>query len=249
MFAVSAAKTCGRYYKKNLTLSILLAARTFYFIALVFHAFVLAKDIHKPIFRHRRLLKKVLPEAIRQLRQCFPDKDIQLWFQDEARIGQQGTISRVWAETGSCPRAVRQTNYQWTYLFGAVCPVTGYCCGWRMPYANTWIMNLYLKDFAKQLPNNVHALLVMDGAGWHSSKELQIPENVSILLLPPYSPELNPVELIWRQLRQRKLSNRLYPTIDYLEAAVSEAWMWISNRQEELSDLCLFPWIKKALIN
>jgi transposase len=118
-----------------------------------------------------------------------------------------------------------------------------------MPYANTWIMNLYLKDFAKQLPKNVHALLVMDGAGWHGSKELQIPENVSILLLPPYSPELNPVELIWRQLRQRKLSNRLYPTIDHLEAAVSEAWMWISNQQEELSDLCLFPWIKKALIN
>ncbi len=249
MFAVSAAKTCRRYYKKNLTLSILLAARTFYFIALVFHVFVLAKDIHRPIFRHRRLLKKVLPEAIRQLRQCFPDKDIRLWFQDEARIGQQGTISRVWAETGSCPRAVRQTNYQWTYLFGAVCPVTGRCHGWRMPYANTWIMNLYLKDFAKQLPKNVHALLVMDGAGWHGSKELTIPENVSILLLPPYSPELNPVELIWRQLRQRKLSNRLYPTIDHLEAAVSEAWMWISNQQEELSDLCLFPWIKKALIN
>jgi transposase len=96
-----------------------------------------------------------------------------------------------------------------------------------MPYANTWIMNLYLKDFATQLPKNVHALLVMDGAGWHGSKELQIPENVSILLLPPYSPELNPVELIWRQLRQRKLSNRLYPTIDHLEARGTLRFMFI----------------------
>jgi len=113
-----------------------------------------------------------------------------------------------------------------------------------MPYANTWIMNLYLRDYAKQLPKNVHALLVMDRAGWHSSKELEIPENISILLLPAYSPELNPAELIWRQLRQRKLSNRLYPKIDDLEAAVDEAWLWISNQQEELSNLCLFPWIK-----
>jgi transposase len=172
-----------------------------------------------------------------------------LWFQDEARIGQQGTICRIWSDTGSCPRAIRQTNYQWTYLFGSVCPATGQCHGWRMPYANTWIMNLYLKDFAKQLPKDVHALLVMDKAGWHNSKELEIPANISILLLPAYSPELNPAELIWRQLRQRKLSNRLYPTIDDLEAAVDEAWLWISNQQDELSNLCLFPWIESALIN
>jgi transposase len=118
-----------------------------------------------------------------------------------------------------------------------------------MPYANTWIMNLYLKDFAKQLPADTHALMVMDGAGWHRSIELEIPANVSILLLPPYSPELNPAELIWRQLRQRKLSNRLYPTLDDLEAAVDEAWLWISNQQEELSSLCLFPWMESALIN
>jgi transposase len=199
--------------------------------------------------KRSRLLKKVLPQAVKQLKRRFPDNTIQVWFQDEARIGQQGTTSRMWAETGSCPGAVRQTNYQWTYLFGSVCPVSGKCHGWRMPYANTWMMNLYLQDFALQLPQEVHALLVMDGAGWHHSKELAIPANVSILLLPAYSPELNPVELIWRQLRQRKLSNRLYPTIDDLEAAVDEAWLWISNQPEELSGLCLFPWIQSALIN
>ncbi len=70
-----------------------------------------------------------------------------------------------------------------------------------------------------------------------------------ILLLPPYSPELNPAELIWRQLRQRKLSNRLYPTIDDLEIAIDEACLWISNQQDELSNLCLFPRIKSALTN
>jgi transposase len=118
-----------------------------------------------------------------------------------------------------------------------------------MPYANTWIMNLYLKDFAKQLPENVHVLMVMDGAGWHSATGLEIPENVSILLLPPYSPELNPVELIWRHLRQRKLSNRLYPTVDDLEAAVDEAWLWMSNQKNELASMCFFSWIESALIS
>ncbi|MHC4386652.1 MAG: transposase [Planctomycetota bacterium] len=76
-----------------------------------------------------------------------------------------------------------------------------------------------------------------------------MPANVSILLLPPYSPELNPTELIWRYLRQRKLSNRLYPAVDDLETAVDEAWQWISNQQDKLSSLCLFPWIESALTN
>ena len=229
MFAVLAAKIYSIYYKKNLMPTILLAAHISCFIVLAFHAFVLARSIRNLILKHRRLLKKVLPEAVRQLRERFPDKDIQLWFQDEARIGQQGTVCRMWADTGSCPRAIRQTNYKWTYLFGSVCPLTGQCHGWRMPYANTWIMNLYLKDFAKQLSADTHALMVMDGAGWHRSKELEIPANVSILLLPPYSPKLNPAELIWRHLRQRKLSNRLHPTVDDLEAAVDEAWLTVGS--------------------
>jgi transposase len=183
------------------------------------------------------------------LRKRFPDRNVQLWFQDEARIGQQGTVCRMWADRGSSPRAIRQTNYKWTYLFGSVCPITGQCHGWRMPYANTWIMNLYLKDFAKQLPADTHALIVMDGAGWHRSIDLEIPANISILILPPYSPELNPAELIWRHLRQRKLSNRRYPTVDDLETAVDEAWQWISNQQDELSRLRLFPWMESVLIN
>ena len=230
-------------------LNILWAVRIFFFIAWDFPVFVLVSSIRRQIGKHRRLLKKVLPEVAKQLQECFPDQEIQVWFQDEARIGQQGTLSRLWAEKGSCPRALNQTNYQWTYLFGSVCPATGDSHGWRMPSANTWVMNLYLKDFAKQLPNHVHALLVMDGAGWHSAKALEVPANISILLLPPYSPELNPVELVWRQLRQKKLSNRLYATIDDLEAAVDEAWLWIANRPDVLSNLCLFPWIHSALIN
>lgn len=86
-----------------------------------------------------------------------PEKRVQAWFQDEARFGQKGTNSRVWAEQGSRPRAVRQTEYEWTYMFGAVCPQTGETNGWVMPAANTETMNIQLADFSRQLGPDVHA--------------------------------------------------------------------------------------------
>jgi len=89
---------------------------------------------------------------------AHPDKRIQLWFQDEARFGQQGTVCRVWAECGSRPRRVKQTGYRWLYLFGAVCPENGRAHGCLFPWANTEVMNRYLEDFAKNLEPEVHAL-------------------------------------------------------------------------------------------
>lgn len=172
-----------------------------------------------------------------------------MWFQDEARIGQQGTVCRVWAQIGTQPSAVRQTNYKWVYLFGSVCPQTGQTHGWLMPSANTWVMNLYLRDFSAQLPETVHALLVMDGAGWHQSVSLEVPSNVTLLLLPPYSPELNPPELMWRELRQKKLSNQVYATEDDLWTAVNSAWLWFSQDHHAVRSLCGFPWIISAINN
>ena len=109
---------------------------------------------------------------------------------------------------------------------------------WRVSYANTWIMNLYLKDFAKQLPSNTHALMVMDGAGWHRSIELEIPENVSILLLPPYSPELNPVERVWKNLRYRVTHNTFFENLEALENAVVEYLKEHAKPNKRLTSLC-----------
>jgi len=143
----------------------------------------------------------------------------------------------------------KQTNYKWVYVFGSVRPDTGDTHGWLMPCANTWVMNLYLDDFSKSLPSNVHALLVLDQAGWHNAGALSIPHNVSLLLLPPYSPELNPHELIWRELRQKKLSNRVYPTEDALWSAVEQGWLWVTQNPADIRQLCSFPWIQSARTN
>ena len=182
-----------------------------------------------------------------EVARLHPDKRIELWFQDEARFGQQGTVSRVWAQTGSRPDGFKQTDYRWLYLFGAVCPATGAAHGCLLPWANTDVMNQYLLNFSKSLARDIHVLLVMDGAGWHRTGGLTIPENLSLLLLPAYSPRLNPSELCWREMRQKQLSNRVFPEEDDLWKAVEAAWLWLIADRQSLQSLCAFPWILSAI--
>lgn len=158
-------------------------------------------------------------------------------------------MTRVWADRGSCPRAVRQTQYQWVYLFWAVCPATGACNGWLMPTANTDTMNIQLKDLSKQVDSDVQVLLIWDQAGWHTSKGLKVPGNITPLPLPPYSPELNPVELIWRYLRRHYLSNRRYRDHDALFQAGGEAWNKLADQPDRIRSMCSFPWIESAINN
>jgi len=168
---------------------------------------------------------------------------------EEARFGQQGTTSRVWAERGSRPRAIRQTNYKWTCLFAAVCPRYGRTHEWLMPHANIAHMNVFLDSFGRSLSPGVHAVLLLDQAGWHTPAKLQIPPNVTLLHLPPKSPELNPSELPWRVCRQQSLSNREFKTEDALVAAVEDAWLKLTANPQTIRSLCGFDWLLYAVKN
>lgn len=170
-------------------------------------------------------------------------KPLEIWFQDEARFGQQGTLTRVWAERGSRPRAYRQTEYEWVYLFGSVCPATGDAHGCLLPTANRDAMEQYLADFSRHLGKGTHALLVLDGAGWHTSGRLRVPRNVTLQLLPPKSPELNPAEQPWREIRQKYLGNRVFPTVEDLDDAVADAWMQVIKDRDAIKSLCGYQWI------
>ena len=112
------------------------------------------------------------------------DKTIEVWFQDEARFGQQGTLTRVWAKRGSRPRALRQTKYEWLYVLGAVCPATGQSVGLLSPYLNTQIVNTFFEQFSREVDPEVQVVMVWDQAGFHTSKELKILPNLTILALP-----------------------------------------------------------------
>jgi transposase len=160
------------------------------------------------------------------------------YYQDEARFGQHGTITRVWAKVGTRPRALRQTQYESLYVYTAACPGTGDACGLITPKVNTETMNVFLAQFARELPPDVHAVMVLDQAGWHTAGGLEVPPNVTLVHLPPKSPELNPVENLWHYLRSHYWANRLYKTWDDLKAAAAEAWRRVCLVPDLVKTVC-----------
>jgi transposase len=158
---------------------------------------------------------------------------IEVWFQDEARVGQQGTHTYVWAPVGSRPPMVRDNRRESVYLFGAICPERAVGAAIIMPAVNTEAMNEHLKEISTQVTPGAHALLLCDGAGWHEkSKELQLPSNITMLPFPAYAPELNSMENVWEYLRGNKLC-ALVPqfaiTVTYSAGQVREGLAGLSS--------------------
>ena len=133
-----------------------------------------------------------------------------VWQQDESRFGQQGSLSRIWAKRGTRPRKVRQQQFISTYIYGAVCSATGQAFGLVLPYVNTDSMGLYLQALSAHIPAGRHGAIVMDQAGWHMTDKLIVPSNMTMIPLPPYSPELNAMEQVWAWMKRKGLSARCY---------------------------------------
>ena len=153
-----------------------------------------------------------------------PGKKIQLWFQDEARFGQQGTLTRKWALRGSRPPAVKQTRYDYLYVLSAACPATGQTVGLLSPHLNTGVVNAFFEQFAREVDPDVHVVMFWDQAGFHTAKALKPPPNLTLIPLPPYCPELNPIENLWHYLRSHHWSNHAHPDYDALRQAACDAW-------------------------
>ena len=119
---------------------------------------------------------------------------------------------------------MRDTRYEWAYIFGAVCPERATGAALVLPFADTEAMNLHLAEIARTVAPGAHALLVLDGAGWHGGKDLAVPRNISLLTLPPSAPELNPVENVWEYLRGNRLSNTVFDSYPDIVEACCDAW-------------------------
>src|SRR5260221_9959262 len=115
---------------------------------------------------------------------------------DEARIGQKNKTTRRWARRGTRPSAPHDQRTRSTYIFGAICPARGAAAGLILPFCNTAAMALHLAEISRTVMPGAHAVLLLDQAGWHPSSKLDIPDNITLMPLPPKSPELNPVENI-----------------------------------------------------
>ena len=120
----------------------------------------------------------------------------------------------------------------WVYIFGAICPAKGKAAGLIMPYCNSQAMNAHLAEVSTAVDANAHAVVLLDQAGWHTSKKLVAPDNITLMPLPPRAPELNPVENIWQFMRDNWLSNRVFTSYENIVAICCEAW----------NDLVEQPW-------
>jgi transposase len=194
----------------------------------------------------QEFFKEVVAEQIDSIVAAHPEEQVRVYFQDEARFGTQGTITRVWARKGSRPRAVRQNGREWLYVLMAVCVSTGAASALIMPDLNTAVINLFLGQFSEGLPAGVHAVLIWDNAGFHTGGGVVVPANVSLIQLPPYSPELNPVENLWHYLRSHHWSNRAYDGYEGLEDEAIRSVCAIGQDAEKLKSICNTEYVMRG---
>ena len=177
---------------------------------------------------------------------AHPDRRVTLWFMDEARVGQKGRLCHRWWRRGRRPPGRCDGRFAWAYLFAAVAPATGADVALVLPEATTRAMDLFLAEFSRSLPADGHAVLVLDGAGWHGGEALKVPGNVTLVHLPPYAPELNPVERVWLYLRERFLSLRVFKDYRAIVDACCAAWNRLVAEPGRLRSLCDQPWLQKV---
>src|SRR3954451_15494082 len=193
-------------------------------------------------------VQKDLPGVVEGLARERPGERVELWFMDEARIGQKGRLTHVWYQKGVRPRGVRQQGFASVHLFGAVCPERGEGVALVLPEVSTAAMDVFLAELSRAVPAGSHAALVLDGAGWHVSEDLTVPPNLTLIHPPPYSPELNPVERVWEYLRDRWLSHRvLAGGYDAVVDAACAAWNALLAEPGRLRSLTSFPWLPASV--
>lgn len=185
-------------------------------------------------------------DDIEQVRIAHPDQRVLTFFQDEARFGQKGTLARTWARRGSRPTVPRQTQYDYLYVFGAACAQTGTAVALVAPCVNTEMMNLFLAELSTSLKPDVHAVMILDRAGWHVSHDLKVPGNLTLLYLPPRSPELNPIENLWHWITSHHWSNRVHADYHSMFHSACDALSATFTDTERVKSICNAPYLRRA---
>src|SRR3954468_17043095 len=153
--------------------------------------------------------------------------------QDEGRFGRISTPKRAWAPPGVRPKAPRQVIRESSYVYAAVAPDPGLMTSLILPAANTAMMNLFLAQVAKDFADSFIVMQV-DQAGWHRAKDLEVPENIRLIFQPAYSPEVNPVEHLWEELREKYVHNRVFPSLDEVIEVLCQGLNHLTADQQRL---------------
>lgn len=190
--------------------------------------------------------KEIVGEQIEAIAEAHPEEQVRVDFRDEARFGTQGTITRAWARKGSRPRAVRQDGRQWLDVPMAVCAQTGAASALIMSGLDMAVVDLFLERFSRGRPVGVHAVLIWDGAGFHTGGEVVVPGNVSLIQLPPYSPELSPMEDLWHYLRAHHWWNWAYEGYEGLEEEAIRSVRAVGRDAEMLKSICNAEYVRRG---
>src|SRR4029078_7009542 len=153
------------------------------------------------------LQKRGFAASLREIAQAHPEaKRLEIWRHEEARGGQKGRTGYVWWQRGHTPRGLRDVGYQSAWIIGAVCPARDTGVALVMTRVDPAAMNLFLAELGQAVAPGAHGIVLMDKAGWHTAGDLVVPETLSLVVLPPSSPELSPIERLWLHLRDNRLS-------------------------------------------
>ena len=167
---------------------------------------------------------------------------VEIWFEDEARIGQKNGQVRQWARRGTRPRQPADQRYDNAYLFSAICPARGVGAALVLPYADADMMQLHLDEISRNVAAGAHAVLILDRAGWHTTSKLDMPDNITPIFLPSRAPELNPVENIWQYLPQNWLSNRVFEDYNAIVDAACAAWRKLIAQPKTITSIGMRDW-------
>lgn len=168
-------------------------------------------------------------------------------FQDEARFGRISDVRRCWAPKPMRPLCQGMLTHEYTYAFGAVDVCTGELDSLILPHVNTGCMQIFLNEVSARHPDE-RIIMVIDGAGWHCSEALKAPHNIYLLKLPPYAPELNPIEHVWDELREKFFHNRVFKSLDALEDHLAGALKSMEENATTVESIVSWPWIIGSLL-
>ena len=169
-------------------------------------------------------------------------------FQDEARFGRINDVRRCWAPKPVRPLCQAMLTHEYTYAYGAVDVVSGALDSLILPHVNTDCMQFFLDEVGARHPAS-RIIMVLDGAGWHTGGALRPPANMKLLTLPPYAPELNPVEHLWDELREKFFHNCAFDSIDALEDQLQIGLLALETDPTRVKSIVAWDWIINALMN
>jgi transposase len=197
----------------------------------------------------RSAFQRNLPVTLADERRAYPEAAVELWSSDEHRVGLQPILKVVWAPKGQRPAAVVRPRYEWLYVVAFVHPEGGETSFWLVPAINAAIFSALLFAFAEERGVGAHKrlLLVLDQAGWHGADAVEVPEGMTLVFLPPYSPELQPAEHLW-ELTDEPLANRCFESMSELEEVLVRRCRLLGEQTQKIRSSTLFHWWPREAI-